>query len=325
MEDAYVEGIFDPWSDDPFSYREPDRESLTIREALNRFLERKREDGRAKSTLRTYEEVMGIFSREIGEDTSLDAIAGKNLRDFIRDPVLAKATQHKRYGHLRTFFRWCIQEDLLTGSPLEEIAKPKKRPSSRRRSPRKSFSRCARQCRRTTRRNAPRTRCARGRTSGAFRSSGLLATRGCAAPNLTGSAGDTSTMTGSSFTSTSRRTARSKHISLNRKARAVLEDVEEGAPADYVFRAPNFEGKEREARYFRERASRAFRKARKKAGIERKLSFHSLRHGFCTWLAEAGKPLQVIKKVARHADVETSMIYVHMANEHLKSELDDVF
>ena len=114
-------------------------------------------------------------------------------------------------------------------------------------------------------------------------------------------------------------------IPLNRKARAILEDVEDGTPADYVFRAPNFEGQEREARYFRERASRAFRKARKKADIERKLSFHSLRHGFCTRLAEAGKPLQVIKKAARHADVETSMIYVHMANEHLKSELDDVF
>jgi site-specific recombinase XerD len=50
-----------------------------------------------------------------------------------------------------------------------------------------------------------------------------------------------------------------------------------------------------------------------------------LYYAFCTRLAEAGKLLQVIKEAARHSDVSTSMIYVHMANEHLKSELDDVF
>jgi site-specific recombinase XerD len=44
-----------------------------------------------------------------------------------------------------------------------------------------------------------------------------------------------------------------------------------------------------------------------------------------TKLTEAGKPLYVIKEAARHADVSTSMIYVHMANKHLKSELDDVY
>ena len=63
----------------------------------------------------------------------------------------------------------------------------------------------------------------------------------------------------------------------------------------------------------------------RKNPIEKTISFHSLRYGFCTRLAEAGKPLQVIKEAARHSDVSTSMIYVHMANEHLKAELDDVF
>ena len=54
------------------------------------------------------------------------------------------------------------------------------------------------------------------------------------------------------------------------------------------------------------------------------MSFHPLRYGFCTRLAEAGKPLHVIKEAARHSDVSTSMVCVHMANEHPKAELDDV-
>lgn len=36
-------------------------------------------------------------------------------------------------------------------------------------------------------------------------------------------------------------------------------------------------------------------------------------------------PLHVIRKATRHADVSTTMRYIHMANEHLKAELDDVF
>lgn len=74
-----------------------------------------------------------------------------------------------------------------------------------------------------------------------------------------------------------------------------------------------------------ERVSAAFREAQRLAGIKRRITFHGLRHGFCSKLAEAGKPLYVIKEAARHADVSTSLIYVHTANEHLKNELDDVF
>ena len=64
---------------------------------------------------------------------------------------------------------------------------------------------------------------------------------------------------------------------------------------------------------------------RRKTGLPEKLSFHSLRHGFCTALAEAGKSAAVIKEAARHADVQTSMQYVRMANEKLKGEIQEAF
>ena len=325
LEDAFVEGIYDPWANDPFTYDEPDRENPTIQQALSRFLERKRKDGRARSTIRTYEEVVGIFSGSVGKDTSLEAITGKDLRAFVRDPALAKATQHKRYGHLRTFFRWCIQEDLLLSSPLEEVAKPKKPSKLPKAITEEELEQVCQAVQKDYEEKRAKNQVRKGQNIWRvplFWFAFYTGMRGSELGRLRWRHIDYDRQLIYIY---KQKNGKEQTIPLNQKARAVLEEVEEGAPADYVFRAPNFEGKEREARYFRERASRAFRKARKRAGIERKLSFHSLRHGFCTRLAEAGKPLQVIKKAARHADVETSMIYVHMANEHLKSELDDVF
>ena len=118
---------------------------------------------------------------------------------------------------------------------------------------------------------------------------------------------------------------REQTIPLNGQARSVLDDVRDGADDDFVFRSPSFEKTSRSARRFSERASKVFREARREARLPDSISLHSLRHGFCTALAEAGKSAVVIKEAARHADIQTSMQYVHMANEQLKNELDDVF
>lgn len=40
-------------------------------------------------------------------------------------------------------------------------------------------------------------------------------------------------------------------------------------------------------------------------------SFHSLRHSYCTWLAEAGTPVHLIKRLAGHQSIETTMQYIH--------------
>jgi len=114
-------------------------------------------------------------------------------------------------------------------------------------------------------------------------------------------------------------------IPLIDKAREVLNGLERGAPEEFVFTSPRQTSTERSIRAFRDKASRTFLRARRQAEIDRPITFHSLRHDFCAMLAQAGKPAYVIKAAARHADIQTSMIYVNLSNEHLKSELDDVF
>lgn len=65
----------------------------------------------------------------------------------------------------------------------------------------------------------------------------------------------------------------------------------------------------------------AFRRAVRLAGIK-KITFHQLRHTFCSRLADAGIPLPVIQKLAGHASITMTSRYTHPADELKQSAVE---
>ncbi len=60
----------------------------------------------------------------------------------------------------------------------------------------------------------------------------------------------------------------------------------------------------------------------KQAGIQDLTRLHTLRHTFASHLVMNGVDLPTIKKLMGHSDIETTMIYAHLAPDHLSDAVD---
>lgn len=73
---------------------------------------------------------------------------------------------------------------------------------------------------------------------------------------------------------------------------------------------------------------RVFQLAKEKAGINKTVGIHSLRHSFATHLLEKGTDIRYIKELLGHFDIKTTERYLHVTKEKLVniiSPLDDLW
>ncbi|MDI6773158.1 MAG: tyrosine-type recombinase/integrase, partial [bacterium] len=92
---------------------------------------------------------------------------------------------------------------------------------------------------------------------------------------------------------------------LLRKRLRRLRDQRPGAP---VFQRPS--GKARGVRW----ARGVIRRLGERAGIQRRITPHMMRHTFATGLLEAGANLRAVQRLLRHKKLETTLVYTDYIN-----------
>ena len=53
--------------------------------------------------------------------------------------------------------------------------------------------------------------------------------------------------------------------------------------------------------------------------------FHTLRHSYISWLVQDGVSIPVVKELAGHADIKTTMGYAHLSPDNLVAAVEQVF
>ena len=79
-----------------------------------------------------------------------------------------------------------------------------------------------------------------------------------------------------------------------------------------------FPGACRHKRYDVSTPGQILQKLRRKAGITKRVSMHTLRHSFATHLLEAGTNLRVIQQLLGRSNIQTTCLYTHILIEELR-------
>ena len=315
---------FDPWLDDPWTYAQ--KEDITLCAAFDKFIHAKCRADLSPATIKLYEYDLSPLLAQVGGDTPLKCLSPLQIDAYVSWGNVAQSTKAKRYRLVRSFLRWTMDQDLLDVNPITRAVQPKAQDKLPRLVRPEDMERICIALKADYERKV--------NTFNGVHEHDLIWTiplfwfalySGMRIGELARLRWEHIDFEKRLIYILKQKNRKQQTIPLNIKVAEILTDVERGEPEEYVFRSPQTHPTQRKVKSFKCIVGRIFQRYRKAAGLPTGLCFHGLRHGFCTLLAESGKSAVIIKAAARHANIQTSMRYVHLSNEHLKAELDDVF
>ena len=96
--------------------------------------------------------------------------------------------------------------------------------------------------------------------------------------------------------------------------KGIQQYVESSGAVDFLFTGKNYD-----ANYSQRGVQWVIKMLCDKAGIKKNINTHTLRHTFATHLLEEGLDIVSIKELLGHANIETTMVYLHIAQNGRKA------
>ena len=310
LEEAHTLGTWDAWTQTPDAVLSAKRteQPKRISEAVALYMAHA-EATFTPATLKARRGVIRRFAQHVGAQAFLDRLTAAHVESFAVAGGVSAQTSNNRLTALKSFCRFCVEGGMLAESPAHKVRPLKTPPRLPRAVTDEEFE--------AVLKAIPE---GRAWTRNVFRFAALTGLRASELARLRWSDVDGERRL---LRIETQKNGKAQTQPIPRAALSVLDGVPK--QGEYVFTSPHATNAERCPFGFTNLLDRAFRLGREKAGIQRQITPHGLRHRYCTKLAEAGASAFVIQAAARHANVQTSQRYVSIANETLKAELDAVF
>lgn len=326
-EDKFSRGEWDPWAG------VAPEDGLLLEQAISRFVSAR--EGRLRpSTIRSDKSVLSNFSQSLPPATMLAHIETKHIERYLanlRAKSRSSATRRTYATRIRKFFKWCVKSGFIATDPTESLEMPRLRKKEKQYLTREQFGRLERAIKADL--VLQKENLQEGQVAWMLDVIHIAVETGMRRAEICNMRWSWVSFDRQEITvrnahgfvpkSGHERTIPFGGNTLKILGRLREERVDE-SQASFVLKSVT--GKQGDGRGLNaDYLSKRFLHYRQMAKLPEGISFHSLRHTFCTWMIQANVEVPVVQKLAGHADITTTMGYVHLAGKDLHSAVDAAF
>jgi integrase len=110
---------------------------------------------------------------------------------------------------------------------------------------------------------------------------------------------------------------RNRTVPMNNQVLSIMREKQSRAASELVFHRDG-------RRLTKEYVSKGFRSYADRAGLDRNIHFHSLRHTFASWLVAEGVSLYEVQRLLGHSSISITQTYSHLQPEQLHRTVDRI-
>lgn len=286
------------------------------------------ERGASRNTLGAYRRDLMDFAAAILRRTDLRSASSADVRRYLVSLAdMSSATQARRLSTLRQFYGFLYAEGIRADDPTNTVEAPKRQRPLPKVLTEKDV-RCLIDVAHAAVQREPKSSEAR-RNAEAIRlvcivellyASGLRVSELVTLPS-------SAARSQNGFLQVKGKGQKERLVPLNKSARDAMTRYlrvrDEFMPAGTKDSKFLFPSRGAEGYLTRRRCHQMLKELAARAGVDpAKLSPHVLRHAFATHLVEGGADLRSVQTLLGHADISTTQIYTHVANDRLRAVVE---